>query len=299
MHGDLTRKSRWAWSRGLSFLAAFALVAAAVVARAEGPGDGPKAETAEFRSGDKAIKVESYLPPGEGKHPALVLLHGVDALDDRSAGLYRGLAKEYAGRGYVVLIPLYYGRTGTGGEDVKEYRALFAEYFTRGAGGPKEAARRKELFAAWGEVVRDAVAHARTLPRVDGDRMALIGISLGGSVALSAAAEHDLKLAALVECFGALPRELHGLVRRAMPPTLVIHGDADRLVPVEQAYLLAGLLLSRKAPVEVEVYPGADHMFLKGGKDLQEWPALQAKVRTDAFLEKRLKREGNSAVKGK
>jgi predicted esterase len=54
-----------------------------------------------------------------------------------------------------------------------------------------------------------------------------------------------LKLACLVELFGALPRE-HRTRLKEMPPTLVIHGDADTVVPVEEAYLLAGLLLARK-----------------------------------------------------
>jgi carboxymethylenebutenolidase len=139
------------------------------------------------------------------------------------------------------------------------------------------------LFGAWGEAVRDAVAYARSRPEVDSDRVALVGFSLGASLALAAAAEHDLKLACLVELFGALPREHRGRVRE-MPPTLIIHGDADAVVPVEEAYLLAGLLLARKQRPEVEVLAGAEHMFLKDGKVLQRWPLAVAKMKADAFL---------------
>jgi dienelactone hydrolase len=108
--------------------------------------------------------------------------------------------------------------------------------------------------------------------------------------ALTTAAEHHLKLACLVELFGALPREYHGRVKD-MPPTLLIHGDADSVVPVEEAYLLAGLLVARKQRHEVEVLAGAEHMFLRGGKELRRWPLPVPKLKTDAFLKLHLREE--------
>src|SRR5262249_28158064 len=110
---------------------------------------------------------------------------------------------------------------------------------------------------------------------------------LGAALALAAAVEHDLKLAALVELFGALPRE-HWPRVKEMPPTLVIHGDADVVVPVDEAYLLAGLLVARKQRPEVGVLPGAGHMFLKGCQGLQQVPLLVAKTKADAFLKRHL-----------
>jgi dienelactone hydrolase len=135
--------------------------------------------------------------------------------------------------------------------------------------------------------VRDAVAFARSRPEVDGERVGLVGFSLGASLALVAAAEHELKLACLVELFGALPREHRARVK-GMPPTPIIHGDANAVVPVEQAYLLAGLLLARKQRPEVEILAGAEHMFLKGGKQLQKVPLYVAKTKTDTFLKQHL-----------
>jgi carboxymethylenebutenolidase len=111
---------------------------------------------------------------------------------------------------------------------------------------------------------------------------------LGGTLALTAAVEHELKLAALVECFGALPFEIHGRPK-TLAPTLIIHGDADRVVPVEQAYRLAGMLLARKLVPEMEVYAGVHHMFFKDGKELQVRSLLEAKARADAFLDTHLK----------
>jgi dienelactone hydrolase len=133
--------------------------------------------------------------------------------------------------------------------------------------------------------VRDAVAFARSRPEVDGERVGLVGFSLGASLALAAAAEHELKLACLVELFGALPREHRARVK-GMPPTLIIDGDADAVVPVDEAYVLAGLLLARKQRPKVEILAGAEHMFLKGGKQLQKWLLAVAKLKTDDFLER-------------
>jgi carboxymethylenebutenolidase len=118
---------------------------------------------------------------------------------------------------------------------------------------------------------------------VDGERVGLVGFSPGASLALAASAEHDLTLARLVELFGALLREHRARVKD-MPPTLILHGDADAVVPVEEAHLLAGLLLARKQRPEVEVLAGAEHAFLKDGKELQRWPLDVAKLKTDAFL---------------
>jgi hypothetical protein len=53
---------------------------------------------------------------------------------------------------------------------------------------------------------------------------------------------------------------------------------------VEEAYLLAGLLLARKQRPEVEVLAGAEHMFPKDGKTLQRWPPAVAKMKADALL---------------
>ena len=246
-----------------------------------------KQQSGHFNSGGKKIAVETFAPAGNGKHPALLLLHGVDGLGTPEAKMYRDLALTYAGRGYVIVLVHYFDRTGATKEDHDEYRELFVNYFTQKA-APKAVDRTKELVAAWAETVRDGVAHTRTLSRVDGDRIGLVGFSLGGTLALTAAVEHELKLAALVECFGALPFEIRNRPK-TLAPTLIIHGDADRVVPVEQAYRLAGMLLARKLVPEMEVYAGVHHMFFKDGKELQVRSLLEAKARADAFLDTHLK----------
>ncbi len=65
-------------------------------------------------------------------------------------------------------------------------------------------------------------------------------------------------------------RKLMGLASPAChadggdPPTLVVHGDADELVPVSQGDELVAALRAAGVPVEYERMPGADHMLFAG-----------------------------------
>jgi hypothetical protein len=61
------------------------------------------------------------------------------------------------------------------------------------------------------------------------------------------------------------------------------------VVPVEQAYLLTGLLLSRGLRPEVEVYPGVGHLFCGDGGKPQVLSLLRAKRRVDSFLDGHLR----------
>jgi dipeptidyl aminopeptidase/acylaminoacyl peptidase len=59
-------------------------------------------------------------------------------------------------------------------------------------------------------------------------------------------------------------------IKSDLPPTLIIHGDADRLVPIYQAEIFlkkcgeAGV----KAPVKLVRKPGADHGWAGIEKDV-------------------------------
>jgi dienelactone hydrolase len=272
----------------LTTLAALVLLAAPIAA---GPGkeDGKlKVETDTFKSGGKDITVECFAPSVPGKHLVVVALHAVDGIDAGCARLYRTAAKDYAGRGYVVLFVHYFDRTGAARKDVEGYRDLFVGHFQRKEHKVEDLKQMKALLEVWAEVLRDALAYTRGRPDVDGERIGLVGFSLGGTVALSATIQYDLKLAALAEFFAALPQELRPALKK-LPPTLIIHGEQDPVVPVEQAYALIGLLSLRKLAHEAEVYPGVGHMFSLAGKETQWVPFLTAKRRTGAFLDKHLK----------
>ncbi|HLN30148.1 MAG TPA: alpha/beta hydrolase [Gemmataceae bacterium] len=48
-------------------------------------------------------------------------------------------------------------------------------------------------------------------------------------------------------------------VGKSSPPTLIIHGDADKLVPIQQAQLIIEKLKAASVPAELVVKPGAKH----------------------------------------
>jgi acetyl esterase/lipase len=72
-------------------------------------------------------------------------------------------------------------------------------------------------------------------------------------------------------------------VHPGAPPFLLLHGRDDRLIPCDQSERLADRLRQAGAPVELETYPGAGHMWL-GMPQIAE----QALTRTVGFLQRQL-----------
>jgi carboxymethylenebutenolidase len=134
-------------------------------------------------------------------------------------------------------------------------------------------------FPAWAETVGDALSFVQQQNGVDPKRLALIGTSLGGGLALSVAAR-DLRVRVLVTYFGFLPDPLRNSAKR-LPPTLVLHGARDTIVPVSNAHAIRTLLERLQAPHEVHVYPDQGHSF-------QGLAQLDAANRTAAFLRRHL-----------
>lgn len=122
---------------------------------------------------------------------------------------------------------------------------------------------------------------------LDTRAISLVGLSAGASLALLAGARVEAsRLAAIVSCFGlyelealrgaasALPRLLFGTADRAawragsprfaaQPAalTVLLHGDEDGLVPVDQARRLAAHREALGLPTRLVIYPGAPHAF--------------------------------------
>lgn len=71
--------------------------------------------------------------------------------------------------------------------------------------------------------------------------------------------------------------------RNVVTPTLILHGENDRAVPVAQAYAFYRALCERKVPTELAVYPSAGH----GLRDLNQ--VIDANRRILHWLEKYVK----------
>ena len=164
-----------------------------------------------------------------------------------------------AAQGYAIYVPHYFDRTGA---TVVNDKATMVRH-----------------FPVWGKTLWDAVSHVERQPHVDPTRVGLLGFSLGAYLALSVASV-DPRVRAVVDFFGGFPREMKLFMRR-LCPTLILHGDADPTVPVEEAYRLREMLEKRGIPYEMQIYPGAGHGFVG-----ETW--RDAGLRTLAFLQKYL-----------
>ena len=67
-------------------------------------------------------------------------------------------------------------------------------------------------------------------------------------------------MAAVVEYYGGLIPPLRERARQ-MPPTLILHGAKDAIIPLSEATDLDKLLTSYGRPHEIHIYPDAGHGF--------------------------------------
>jgi carboxymethylenebutenolidase len=211
-----------------------------------------------FAAGRRTVHMERFQPSSPGPHPAAMVLHGADGLPGRGLP-YRELATRLAAHGYLTFLPHYFDATDS---DIRP--------------NPLDPVN----FAAWLKAIGKAIGHALSQPDVREERIALVGFSLGGYLSVAVASE-DARVAAVIECCGGVP----GFFVRnmdTMPPLLILHGSADPVVPVSEAYKLQRLLEQHGRPLEVWIYPGRGHQL--AGADIED--ALR---RTASFLQRHLK----------
>jgi dipeptidyl aminopeptidase/acylaminoacyl peptidase len=174
-----------------------------------------------------------------------------------------------ASAGYAVFLPNYRGSTGWG--------LAFAEANLGDMGGKDF----DDMMLGVDSLVAAGIA--------DPARLAVAGWSYGGFTAAWAVSQTDRFRAAVMgagishwlsfhgkSCladwdaihYAASPYERGGTFERFSPlthhdqlstPTLILHGENDQDVPVEQAYLFYRTLKDRNVPVELIVYPREDH----------------------------------------
>jgi carboxymethylenebutenolidase len=198
-------------------------------------------DTTHFVSGGKKITVERFRPGKDGKYPALLLIHGSDGLAKRGDD-YRAACRNIAKRGYIVLLVHLFDRCGS-------------TYAT------KEAI--DQNFFNWVRVIHDGISYAIRLPETDPARVGLIGYSLGAYLCLSSsvlALKPEHQAGAIIEYFGGLPKLLAWNARR-IPPTLILHGEEDKLVPAQEARDLERFLQSAGVAHEVRIYARQGHGF--------------------------------------
>ena len=215
-----------------------------------------------FQSGGKPIRLNAYLPDASAVPvPAVIALYGAGG---NVSGMER-YAGTLAAQGFAVYLLHYFDRTyndHTGTKSVDKPTIL-------------------RNFPLWMKTLWDAISFVDTQPQVDGKRIALLGFSLGAYLSLAnSAIDHRVK--AVVEFFGGMPKEMNLFMRR-LCPVLILHGEVDSTVPVEEAYQLQKLLEKKGIPYEIKIYPGVGHGF----DDQTIWH--DAGLRSLQFLRKYLK----------
>jgi dienelactone hydrolase len=265
-------------------LLAFVLMLAAATARSD---EKPPPAEGSFQSGGKKVRVERFDPAGKGPHPVVVLLPGIDGLE-KAPHVFRGVARSLADKGFVVLLPYYHNRTGTDPKQVDGLLKQFQECLRNPGARDKACFENRRLFREWEGAVYDAVSHGRGLKNVDRDRVVLVGYSLGGFLATAVASRPEQEIAALVVLFGGITRDTAARVGEGgLPPTFVIHGKLDRVVPVAEARRLTRLLEEKGVPWDDWIHPMLGHGFLPKGGIVPDMKAVEdAQQQAVAFVRK-------------
>jgi dienelactone hydrolase len=191
--------------------------------------------TSSFQSGNRKITLEIFTPETKEKFAGILLFHGAGGMFMDGPAIRR-FARALAQNGFETFVVHYFERTGN----------LYA----------RDAAINKN-FNTWRATVNDAVNYLHARPEIAS--IGLFGYSLGGFLSLAQAA-HDSRVGALVELAGAIPKDHVALVKH-LPPLLILHGDKDRRVPVDNAYVLEKVAQHLRVPYGIQIYQGEGHVL--------------------------------------
>ncbi len=201
------------------------------------------------------VTIDQFVPAKSGRFPIVMALHGSGGMSSEG---HLDFAQLLANQGFCVFVPHFFEPTGT----------VWAS----------ETTIWRE-FPNWMRVISTALDYASGQPSADASKIGLIGFSLGAYLALSLGVEQN-RIRAIVDFFGGMPdhfaERMNGLA-----PVLILHGEADRVVPVSEAHKIAQLLEVRKVQFEMKLYKNAGHGF--SGLDM-----MDAGRRAYFFLKKHL-----------
>ncbi|MDQ2834021.1 MAG: alpha/beta fold hydrolase [Acidobacteriota bacterium] len=201
-----------------------------------------------FLSGNTSIRIQQLEPAAAKPLPAVLLLHGagghIDFWFDRLAPLLSRL-------GIACYAVHYFDSTGSTRAD--------STTFTDGHHVP-----------LWLRTISDALTWIAARPNIDPTRIALIGISLGAFLSIATAAHNLLAVVirAVVEISGGLAQPYSSRVTSSFPPTLILHGESDTVVPVSHAIELNTLLDRLAVPHQMHLLPGEGHLFSPAAQPL-------------------------------
>lgn len=189
------------------------------------------------------------LPPATGRPPrqVVLLLHGVGADGNDLIGLapfFQQVLPEAA----------FFSPNAPEPYDMAPFGH---QWFSIRDFGP--AARLKGVAAA-APILNHYIDHLLAIFGLAEENMALIGFSQGTMMSLYVGLRRARPLAGIVGYSGMLVGpDLLASEIRSRPPVLLVHGDADGILPVESLPQAEKALKANNVPVEAHVRPGLAH----------------------------------------
>ncbi len=221
----------------------------------------------EASASEPAVPYTLSKPAGAGPFPAIVILHDCSGLGPRSGGAPWRWWTRLTAKGYVTIAPDSFSTRGhpdgvcTDGTDpIVTYRQRADDAY-------------------------EALAYLRTLPYVDGKRVAVMGGSHGGTSTLVSNVDSLFNIARRAGGFAAAialypgcaaqlgewsvlrdkepgsPIRGYNGVYKPLAPLMILTGELDDWTPAEPCRQLAERAKAAGQPVEITVYPGAHHSF--------------------------------------
>lgn len=104
---------------------------------------------------------------------------------------------------------------------------------------------------------------------LDGSKLALVGFSQGTMMALHVGLRRAVAPAAILGYSGTLAGpERIAAEAKAKPPVMLIHGDADEMIPVQALHMSAQALAGASVSVQWHISRGVGHGIDPAGLDL-------------------------------
>jgi carboxymethylenebutenolidase len=222
--------------------------------------------TVSYVSGTETVSAHFAVPKGDGKFPALIVIHEWWGLTP----WMKSNADDFARKGYAALaIDLYHGKSTS---------------------DPKEAMQLVKNFSKDGAVVdlKAAYDYLSNLNNVDNQKIGSIGWCFGGGFSFQTALNIPTLKACIIN-YGTVSSD-ENLLKNIHCPVLCIHGDEDKAIPPDSIKAFDKAAKNAGLSVDVEFFPGMGHAFMNPGNPSYKKETVDSAWEDIyAFLDKNLK----------